>query len=927
MISPGEPERGSIGIFTTDTDLVVRSWDASLVRMTGIPEARAVGARLEELVPTLVERAMLDLLREPLVSGAPVVLAAALHKYLIPCAPLEPSEEFDRMQQRVVIGALKSDAGQAGIVVTIEDVTPRLERERRLARALNHADPAARLAAVKQLESGDPDDAERLTGVIGDDDWRVRRAAVAALRHTRDAALVTTLVHALRDGHRNFSLLSSALQLLSLTGLDLTDALTGLLQDPDADLRIQAALALGTQRSPAATAALISALDDPDANVRFHAIEALGKHGASAAIERLVECATSGDFFLSFPAIEALVRIGDPVAAESLMPLLSDPMLGTAAAEALGRLGDETIVEALASSLEKHVAATEAVTSAIAAIYRRCARTLGGALGIEDRVARALSPAGAAELLRTMAHASGDPLRDMALVVGWLDDPGVAPALARLLASPVAHDEAVEALVRVGSPAVDLLIAQLFDHVPEARRAAAVALGRIGDRRAVPGLIALLREDARDTWLPAIAALASIGDGRAFLPLLGLLGDADAGVRQAATGALNSIGHPEMEHHIAELLESADPRTRESAVKIAGYFGYPSCVRPFLARCHDEHEGVRCAALEHLPYFDEPGTLDVLKGALENDTPRARAAAAQALGAMPDREARTLLEDALTDDDAWVRYFAAISLGRRHDAASIAKLVQSATTDGAHHVRVAAIEALGAIGGGDALGAIEPLTSDEDRDVGHAAMRVLGRLGWPRAIPILAEALRSSDPRRRIVAADALAAAGGLAAIDPLRWAAAADADDTVATAALSGLVGIANAGGPAAQAAVDACIALTLDPRRRDAAVDALARVAPVAIPWLAAGLQADDPRARIAVVDALARLLHPSATACLQRALDDPDEGVRQRAVSSLARIGSRGVAERLAALAERDSSALVRQVAAAALARSGQGRGGGV
>ena len=87
---------------------------------------------------------------------------------------------------------------------------------------------------------------------MGDDDWRVRRAAVRALAARRDASLVDGIVAALRDGHRDFSLLSSALQLLSLTGVDSTEALIRLMQDPDADLRIQAALALGTQRRPEA---------------------------------------------------------------------------------------------------------------------------------------------------------------------------------------------------------------------------------------------------------------------------------------------------------------------------------------------------------------------------------------------------------------------------------------------------------------------------------------------------------------------------------------------------------------------------------------------------------------------------------------------------------------------------------------------------
>ena len=162
------------------------------------------------------------------------MLAPALHKFLIPCPPLEPSDEFDRMQQRVVIGALRDEEHAVGLVVSIEDVTARLEQERRLARQLRDADPAVRARAVKQLSTIEPlEGVGPLASAIGDEDWQVRRSAVKALAHRNDASLVDAIVTALRDGHRDFALLSSALQLLAVTGVDITDALVGLMRHED----------------------------------------------------------------------------------------------------------------------------------------------------------------------------------------------------------------------------------------------------------------------------------------------------------------------------------------------------------------------------------------------------------------------------------------------------------------------------------------------------------------------------------------------------------------------------------------------------------------------------------------------------------------------------------------------------------------------
>src|SRR5580765_8080887 len=227
----GSSRERRIGILTTDTDLVVKSWDAGLQLMTGMPADRALGRRIEEIIPDLAARVPYSLLREPLVSGSAQVLAPALHKFLIPCPPLEPSDEFDRMQQRVVVGALRDEERAVGLVVSIEDVTARLEQERKLARQLRDADPVVRVRAVRQLSTFEP------TGGLG-----ALASAIGALAVRNDASLVDAIVTALRDGHRDFGLLSSALQLLTMTGVDVTEALVGLMRHEEADLRVQAAL-------------------------------------------------------------------------------------------------------------------------------------------------------------------------------------------------------------------------------------------------------------------------------------------------------------------------------------------------------------------------------------------------------------------------------------------------------------------------------------------------------------------------------------------------------------------------------------------------------------------------------------------------------------------------------------------------------------
>src|SRR5215211_2091562 len=121
-----------IGVFTTDTHLVIRVWDATLARLTGISEESASGQELTALLPDLEKRGLLKRFQRSINDGVVEVLAPAFHHYLIPCAPVTPAKHFDKMQQRVTIAPLRDDRSIAGLIITVEDVTERLEHEREI---------------------------------------------------------------------------------------------------------------------------------------------------------------------------------------------------------------------------------------------------------------------------------------------------------------------------------------------------------------------------------------------------------------------------------------------------------------------------------------------------------------------------------------------------------------------------------------------------------------------------------------------------------------------------------------------------------------------------------------------------------------------------------------------------------------------------
>src|SRR5215213_5254765 len=644
----------SIGVFTTDAGLVIQIWDAALARLTGIPADAACGSALVELLPDLEERRLLARFRRVLDEGVVEVLAPAFHRYLIPCPPVTTSEHFDRMRQRVTIAPLREDGRIVGALVTVEDVTARLERERALSEQLAHADEDTRLSAARTLardESLEP--ARPLMGALRDESWRVRRAAVEGLSRRAAPDAIAALLASVRENHHHLGLLNSALQVLAMSDVDTLSPLVEFLNDDDADLRMQAALALGEQRDVRAAPALLGALEDADANVRYHAIEALGKLRAAEAADALAAVAETRDFFLAFPALDALKQIGDASVVPRVLPLLDDELLREAAAELLGEVGDEESVAPLAELLNNPDSPTRAAARALAALHDRYAELYGEGSYIADLSRGAINPAGAQNLLEALGKPAPGELRPLALVVGWLEGAAVERALTRLLGQRDARGEVLEAHVRHGSGVTDLLIEQLESEDLEIRKAAAVALGRIGDARAAPALAELLEDDA-EMVIAAADALAKIGDPRAFESLLAHVGDSNAAVRQAVVGALNSLGSPEMPARARPLLSDADPNVRESAVKIAGYFGYAECADLLLERCLDEDERVRRAAVEHLPYLEDERATPALVRALRHETPKVRAAAAAAMAMAEGGEVNTYLIEALADEDSWV---------------------------------------------------------------------------------------------------------------------------------------------------------------------------------------------------------------------------------------------------------------------------------
>ena len=139
-------ELSNQGIFTTDANIVVRSWNHWLQRHTGRPAEDVVGQRLFDVYPELVTRG-LDRYYTAALSGEVSVLAHSLHRQVLPIAVRsDGSGGSSFMPQTGRIAPLVHEGRIVGTITTIDDVGERVSREAEMRRQIAAAEKARGIA-------------------------------------------------------------------------------------------------------------------------------------------------------------------------------------------------------------------------------------------------------------------------------------------------------------------------------------------------------------------------------------------------------------------------------------------------------------------------------------------------------------------------------------------------------------------------------------------------------------------------------------------------------------------------------------------------------------------------------------------------------------------------------------------------------------
>ena len=129
------------GVFITDTELVVRSWNRWLERFTGLLSANVIGSPLLQLFPDLAMRGLAAHYRAAL-SGEVSVLSHRLHGHLLRMPQPRKDGSSELMPQSARIAPLVDDGQVVGTITVIDDVTERVTSELELRRRIAEAERA-----------------------------------------------------------------------------------------------------------------------------------------------------------------------------------------------------------------------------------------------------------------------------------------------------------------------------------------------------------------------------------------------------------------------------------------------------------------------------------------------------------------------------------------------------------------------------------------------------------------------------------------------------------------------------------------------------------------------------------------------------------------------------------------------------------------
>lgn len=452
---------------------------------------------------------------------------------------------------------------------------------------------------------------------------------------------------------------------------------------------------------------LIRFLSDDEARIRRRAALAVGRVGLAEGVQPLVGLLANGDPEVRQMAAFALGMLHDASAREPLVRALTDasPLVQGSAAEALGLIGDTADADAIGRFVGQIVA-----SGALAQPpgedddVRRDTATAACRLGMYALVRLKAYP----QLAAAVLDSSGQPR------VRWWP---VAFALQRL-----EDKRALPALLTLAK-----------DQNAYTRAFAAKGLAAIGDASALPVLLPLTASGERAVLIETVRALGRIGGAAAAEPLLKILRDAaaDAQVRLEVVNAIGNVRAPGVGEAVLDVLSDANPAVRAAALRSLAAADADNFMAVLSGLDPDPHWSVRAALATTLGTLTVDASLPRLKAMLADSDQRVIPFVLAALVKVKAPDAPAVLLERLKADDPIVRAAAATGLGElkpANVAPALADAYRLGERDATYAARAAALAAIAQYGAAVAKPVLQSAVADKDWAVRVRAAMLMKQL-------------------------------------------------------------------------------------------------------------------------------------------------------------------------------------------------------
>jgi eukaryotic-like serine/threonine-protein kinase len=573
------------------------------------------------------------------------------------------------------------------------------------------------------------------------------------------------------------------------------------LQQTEPAVRRQGADALGKIQDQPSVPALSELTErDPDVEVRGHAADTLGTLGASASAPLLTRLESSAPDPLSVWYASALARLGDKAARKRLLAHArsKDLRVSLKAALTLGELslpGDRKAIDAL-----RALAAREAELNAVEPYVG--ARILTRLAALRHAEARKA-------LYAILEHSDEGARLAAAEGLAKLGDDTGRKVLQDVLANQASPNRLVAAVAQIPLGeygGFDLIRGSVDAADAATRQLAARGLGELGERTALPALVALASDkDWTVRIAAAVAIVAIVGLSPQVLAQASVdwtrsaLDSQDWAVRSAAAGVLADIPEKQALPLLAQAIADPDRKVRLAASRSAGKMkSADAATRVATAVKAETDPEVKEQQVKALAEIGDPGARDTL-AQIAAEPGRLGVLAAGSLIALGDETATQKLDTAIQARELALR-LAAMHAAQVARNPIVVPALKLGLKDLVFEVRFAAAEGLSLFKDKadvmPMLPVLEAGLRSRDAGVVGRALAALTRLGeklkdTARTPATLATLIESIDPSARLAV---LASVPALSPADgaPLLRRLTADSDQEVRRAAVDAIAPLA---------------------------------------------------------------------------------------------------------------------------------------